>query len=591
MRRARDINYKIRSDHDGTGIRAFQSQVDRATSKAKKQFAGVASAMRAGLVGAVAGGALASVANPFSGAADAIEHLDAVAKRARTSGVSAGFYQTLVVAANEASVAQGVLDSSLTAFSKRVGEARAGTGALATTLAKIDQPLADMLARTTSQEQAFRLVADRMAGYESQTQRNAVAAALFSRAGVDLTRILGEGSQVFDDTRAKAERLGLIIEGDLLDRAERLQNEYGLVTQVMDLQFKAAMVEIAPIMVRFGSGVAGIAKEFRTLAASVSEFVSDPAFQQVDEWFKKYGPMGENGGAAGAAGRATNEFLRRKAEDARAYLNQVAPESLGGSGFAGTVVARTTKSDVGQFSVAQQTSNSAAKTDLGVSRLLSGGGGGGATGGGAGAIPIPQPAPFKLPELEAQMLSYGAAVSETTGAMSDLRDVSTSWTDQVSNAFGGIGSQILAITRGTQTLGNVLTSVLDRLASSALDSGFQMMLQAGLGAFGGGGFGGAAASIIPRGFAGFFAKGGVLGAGQWGFAGEAGVEPVVGPAKILPAGGGGSVNYQPVITLQVNGDPDVRTLAHMRAMLQASQAEARAAFPRVFAEARSRGGI
>jgi hypothetical protein len=567
MSRARDINYKIRSDHDGSGIRAFQSQVDRATAKAKKQFAGVATAMRAGLVGAVAGGALASIANPFSGAADAIEHLDAVAKRARTSGVSSGFYQTLTVAANEASVAQGVLDSSLTAFSKRVGEARAGTGALATTLAKIDAPLADMLARTTSQEQAFRIVADRMAGYESQTQRNAVAAALFSRAGVDLTRILGQGSQVFDDTRAKAERLGLVIGSDLLSRAEQLQNEYGLATQVMDLQFKAALVEVAPVLTFVAGQVGAAAKAARESIQPVKDLASE---------YSSLGELASKAWSYASAGLKYNPLLN----------------PMGSLNIAGALADRALG----------QRSNTDGKSDFagvlpqpGAHRPLPKlpvlGGGAGGSGGGAGSVPIPQAAPYKVPELEEQMLAYGSAVAQTTGAMADLRDVSTSWTDQVSSAFSGIGSQILAVTRGTQTLGSVMTSVLDRLASSALDTGFQMLLQAGLGAFGGGGFGGGATSIIPRGFAGFFAKGGVLGAGQWGFAGEAGVEPVVGPAKILPAGGGGSVNYQPIITMQVNGDPDARTLAHMRAMLQASQAEARAAFPRVFADSRSRGGI
>ena len=41
----------------------------------------------------------------------------------------------------------------------------------------------------------------------------------------------------------------------------------------------------------------------------------------------------------------------------------------------------------------------------------------------------------------------------------------------------------------------------------------------------------------PSQFAGFFAGGGVLGAGQWGIAGERGPEAVVGPAAISPGGG------------------------------------------------------
>ena len=41
----------------------------------------------------------------------------------------------------------------------------------------------------------------------------------------------------------------------------------------------------------------------------------------------------------------------------------------------------------------------------------------------------------------------------------------------------------------------------------------------------------------PSQFAGFYAKGGMIGRNQWGIAGEAGAEVVTGPAKITPTGG------------------------------------------------------
>jgi len=44
-------------------------------------------------------------------------------------------------------------------------------------------------------------------------------------------------------------------------------------------------------------------------------------------------------------------------------------------------------------------------------------------------------------------------------------------------------------------------------------------------------------------FAGFFANGGMIPAGSFGIAGEAGPELISGPATVTPLGGGGAVTY------------------------------------------------
>lgn len=67
------------------------------------------------------------------------------------------------------------------------------------------------------------------------------------------------------------------------------------------------------------------------------------------------------------------------------------------------------------------------------------------------------------------------------------------------------------------------------------------------------GFGKLFSSLIGS-YAGTFAGGGTLGAGQWGIAGEAGPEIVRGPAQIIPSGAGGNT-----INVNVQGNTDART--------------------------------
>lgn len=78
-------------------------------------------------------------------------------------------------------------------------------------------------------------------------------------------------------------------------------------------------------------------------------------------------------------------------------------------------------------------------------------------------------------------------------------------------------------------------NALDALATKFLDQAFAFLLPSQAP---GGGFNAGGILSALQGFGGFFAKGGTLGAGQWGFAGEDGIEVVRGPANIAPVGDG-----------------------------------------------------
>jgi hypothetical protein len=101
--------------------------------------------------------------------------------------------------------------------------------------------------------------------------------------------------------------------------------------------------------------------------------------------------------------------------------------------------------------------------------------------------------------------------------------------------------------------------------------------------FGGGSAGGITGSAIGFGelfsrFAGLFANGGTLGAGQWGIAGEAGPEVVQGPANIIPfsklpmaqgGGGGGGLTI-----IQHNSIGAGASFNHVAAAMQTARRQA-----------------
>ncbi|MDD9733100.1 hypothetical protein PVW46_24635 [Mameliella sp. AT18] len=116
----------------------------------------------------------------------------------------------------------------------------------------------------------------------------------------------------------------------------------------------------------------------------------------------------------------------------------------------------------------------------------------------------------------------------------------------VESAIGTLSNAMGQAASSAQSMGEAVRGAFRQIASQWVSSGINSILTSLAGfLFQGFGGGGGLLGEIFGGFKGFFADGGVLGAGQWGIAGEAGPEPVVGPARIIPnhALGGGPMTF------------------------------------------------
>src|SRR5690606_30868562 len=92
-----------------------------------------------------------------------------------------------------AGVETQVLDRSMEGFARRLGEARAGTGDLASFLKKSSPAFLEQLQAATSTEDAFLLMADAIKQVEDPTDRAALAAKAFGESGAGLINLLRGG--------------------------------------------------------------------------------------------------------------------------------------------------------------------------------------------------------------------------------------------------------------------------------------------------------------------------------------------------------------------------------------------------------------
>lgn len=165
-------------------------KLNRAVGKvtgAMKRGAGVA--LKYGGVAAAAGIALVTTA--LNKAADAA---DALAKRSRRLDMPVEELQSWQFVAEQSGFTVAEFDKSIEGMTKRMGEARAGTGSLFTFLQKTDKQLLKQLNTTNNVSDAMKILIKKMQDSKDPMERAALANAAFGRSGLKMANVAELGS-------------------------------------------------------------------------------------------------------------------------------------------------------------------------------------------------------------------------------------------------------------------------------------------------------------------------------------------------------------------------------------------------------------
>jgi hypothetical protein len=146
---------------------------------------------------------------------------DEIAKTARKIGLSVEALQELRFAADRSGVSAEAFSDAMKKLNKNVGDLRAGTGMLTTYLNKSNPALKEQLKNATSNEEAFALLTDALAGIENTADRAALAQAAFGRAGQDLLIMTEDGAEGIKKLREEARKYGDIISDEAAAASEK----------------------------------------------------------------------------------------------------------------------------------------------------------------------------------------------------------------------------------------------------------------------------------------------------------------------------------------------------------------------------------
>jgi hypothetical protein len=219
-----------------------------------------------------AGVAMLGLSAAIAQAKQAIDEFGDIADNAAASGLDAEFFQELAYQASLGGVAMDQLSGALATFNKNSGLAVVNKGKMVKALQTLNPELLENIRQAKSQEERIRLVADALDKETDASRKAAIASAAFGDAGAKLANIFSGGAAAIDETARKARELGIIIDNELIAQADELGDSLDTTTKALDVNFKAALIAIGPILVSAAGFAADVARAINLVTDSLRSF-------------------------------------------------------------------------------------------------------------------------------------------------------------------------------------------------------------------------------------------------------------------------------------------------------------------------------
>jgi hypothetical protein len=295
------------------GLRKAVDQTQRSASSIEKNFNRVVGAAKA-LGAALALDAVAGVAQR------ALDYASSLGEVAQQLGVTTRDLQTYRYAASQVGISQEEMDKSLARLTRTIGEAAAGNKAQAQTFREIGVSVTAANGRLLTAGEVIPRIADALAKVKDPATRARIEVDLFGKAGQKLDTLLSGGSAAINNLRDAAEKLGVVLSDEQIQRADETADKLSAIKQVLEANIAAAVADNAEAIV-------GLANSFTSLASGIAQFWSQNPRQAYGlmgamlgfSVGRVAGPWGAAaGGAAGYAfGRANAPMTDAQSRDRR----------------------------------------------------------------------------------------------------------------------------------------------------------------------------------------------------------------------------------------------------------------------------------
>lgn len=213
---------------------------------------------------------------------------DKLAEMSERVGLGVDSYASLQYAARQADIDQDAFNTSMDAFVKRLGEAKAGGGSLVALLSKVAPKLAEQVKGAKSTEHGLSLMTDAFARLKDPAKRAALATAAFGKSGAQMGVFLSQGSAAIQGLQRDYLRLHGSSEalakgaGALDNTMNDLDTAFSGVHDAIAAQLFPAVTMIAKAVTDFlVKNRDGIAKWAEKTAAAISAWVNSGGMDRL----------------------------------------------------------------------------------------------------------------------------------------------------------------------------------------------------------------------------------------------------------------------------------------------------------------------
>lgn len=207
-------------------------------------------------------------------AEEAIQVLDELGSTADRLGTGVELLQELRYAGQVENIATNTVDMALQRFTRRVGEAAAGTGEALGAIREMGLQLRDTDGHIRPTADLLGDVAEALSQTEDHATRLRLAFKLFDSEGVAFLNVLDDGRDGLESIRAEAREFGQVISEDLVREAAELNNQLLAIRNEGANEFRSAMVGAAPVTLTF-------ARISRDASAALNDLVN--SFRALDD--------------------------------------------------------------------------------------------------------------------------------------------------------------------------------------------------------------------------------------------------------------------------------------------------------------------
>ena len=194
------------------------------------------------------------------------------------AALSTDFFQTLAFKAAEAHIETDKLADGLNKFAQQLAEIKHGHGDFYDWLKDNDGTLLKALQGVKTVEDGVKAVSAAMQKSDDPVEQARLAIKAFGQEHRDLYRVLNDGTDGLAKAAAEARRYGVIIDEEVIRKAQDSKDGVSAVSKVLMNEFRQALLIIAPLLQdvgRLSSAMATGMRDVRDMFQSTAEGLSN----------------------------------------------------------------------------------------------------------------------------------------------------------------------------------------------------------------------------------------------------------------------------------------------------------------------------